>query len=247
MKNIYFLLLLIVISSLNLSCSDENDNTFEEKKITGLNSINYNSDGSIYSKNTYKYYYNNSNFINKIHIKRVYESKPERNHEYIINRVFIDNKVVVEEFDYIQKRTNSSNILKIDFSYTNDLITSETSTFDNDTERIINYFYNDKDYLESKQDIDESSKYSYFYNNQNLLEKEIYNENFESLFKYENVLNPFYKGSPLAHRKISFIQEEMRFFIDLEIQVEKNKTGYPLNIKKYRDGNLWSEVNYIYE
>lgn len=248
MKKKHLSLLIAFVVLIITSCSN-NEELTEEKKAVGLNSVNYNSDGSIYSENTYKYYYNSDDYINKIHIKRVYKNSPEKNHEYIVNFVFDGEKLISEEFDYILKRENRSNIIKIEYEYSNDLITYKTSFFDNDTQETVGYEYNSNKYLikEDSKSLNLTLSNQFFYNNKNLLEKIINFNNDETLFNYRNILNPFYKASPFSLRRKSNIQKEIAFPTYFEIEVIKDKVGYPLNLKRYRDGNLWSEVSYIYQ
>ncbi len=251
MKKTFLITLLILLF---ISCSPDNErlDLANHPKLTKLISTYYENE-NVSKVNTYHYSYNNNGYTNKIDITVNYTdpSESDWNRDYTITKYYDGEILLRDVFDHRVNINNRNYTTEIEFTYTNDRISSELATFKDGHERTENHFYNPNGTL-NRSEITNGSIYEYSYDTQNkMVERKFYqspNSNDFSVenFKYHTVLNPFHKTASKYLIQLHHLSEYMRSYTEEDVDFETNDFNLPIKITYSENGVVKRIQEYEY-
>ncbi|WP_442267083.1 hypothetical protein ACSIGC_05120 [Tenacibaculum sp. ZS6-P6] len=250
-KFLYLAICLIILSACGPS---ENGNIDRTPLVNRVISTSYDSNDVLISRKVSDYFYNSNNMVSKINIKVDDFQNPERSSEYTIRINLKDNNSDYDTYNYVLKRENINNIEQIDYNYEGNLVTSTTSTYDNNEQVDQFYTYNTRDLVvESKRN---NVTYRFEYDDQDQLIERTFTIHYPDgtvrlsrtmKYLYSDIKNPFYNHTAIAYKRIQNSPQFIRYRDDETlVHVEKNDFNQPVNITFLNNNNSRKEVNYQY-
>lgn len=252
MKKFFYALVSLVILS---ACgSAENGTADGSPLVNRVISTSYDGNDVVISRRVSDYFYNSNNMITRIDVKSDYFLTPERSSEYTIRINLKDNDSNYDTYSYTLKRENTNSIERIDYNYEGNLITSTTSTFDNNEQEDQFYQYNTRDLvIESTRN---SVTYRFEYDIQDQLIERVFNIRYPdgtiassrtTRYSYSDIKNPFYNHTAISYRRIQNSPQYIRYSDDETlVDIEVNDFNQPINITFLKSDNSRREMNYQY-
>ncbi|SNR15095.1 hypothetical protein [Tenacibaculum jejuense] len=251
MKKLFYVVCFVILSACGPA---ENGTEDGSPLVSRVTSTIYDSNDMLISRRVSDYFYNSDNLVTRIDIKSDNFQSPGRSSEYTIHINLKDNESDYETYSYTLKRENTNSIERIDYNYEGDLITSTTSTFDNNEQEDQFYEYNTRDLVvESTRN---NVTYTFEYDSQDQLIKRVFNIRFPdgtinssriTRYSYSDIKNPFYNSVSSSSKRIRNTPQFIRYRDDEKlVDIEVNEFNLPMNITFLKSDNSRRETNYQY-